>query len=160
MARVAEKADVSPPATRPGRGASSWPLARERQGRELASANLKARAKDARVQVSRLSAAISDNACCDLQRVRFAATHDQPADAPVVPCTGALRLGEGGRLSGIPRPERKSLLPSYADSSLSTPIRSTGRRSRFEENSRHWGARRRKPAVAEKMSHWPDSTAR
>ena len=87
----------------PGRWCTSW------------SSHLpirRSRAKDARVQVPRFHSAISDHARGDLQRVRFAPTYDQPADAPVVSRTGGFRLGEGGRLSRIPCPALDFALPS------------------------------------------------
>ena len=74
---------------------------------QVASANPKAQAKDAWVQIGGFSAAVSDDACWDLQRVRFTASNDQPANAPGLSGTGGLCLGEGCRLSGSPRPARE-----------------------------------------------------
>ena len=102
----------------PGRegGPSSLLPAREQPRRELTSADPKARAKVAWVQVPGFGAAVSDNARCALQRIQFAASHDQSANAPGLSGMGGPCLGEGGRLSGIPHPASDVVLPGQADS--------------------------------------------
>lgn len=58
-----------------------------------------------------ISAAISESACDDLERLRLS-TPGQSANVPVRPCADGFRVGEGGRLSEIRRPASDFALPS------------------------------------------------
>ncbi len=91
------------------------------------------------LQVPALSAALPHNSRRDLQRVRFSATHDQSTDAQALPRAGGFCLGEGGRLSGIPRAaadfRRNELTCQFP---AGRPSRTVGRFNCVGSSKRSW----------------------
>jgi len=93
-------------------------LGRLRHNTRTRNSHLTIRRRDWKMQgfkKAAISVALPGGACRDLQHVRFAAPHDQPAGAPGLPGTVGRCSGEGGRLSGILRLVRGSGCRRYPD---------------------------------------------